>query len=266
MKEIKEIQVDLIQPNPWNRKTFGEQKMQELIASIKEKGILSPLLIRPVGDKFQIIVGERRWRAAKAIGMEVVPAIVEEKTDIEAQVLTLIENIQREDISPIDEAESYKKLIEDCNLTQEQIGKQVGKVQGTISRSINLLLLPKEIQDNIRRGIISAAHGEVLLRFSEEQRLNAFKEVLRRTLSVRETEALLRKLEGKKIEKKKVEKKEKETSQVLIDGLPAGVELRQIHALEYELSFKFTCFVTDVVGILKQIVKRFEAERSKWVY
>jgi len=190
--------IDKIEPNPDQpRKHFDEDRLQRLAVSIAEKGVIQPLLVsRGKGNRFHLIAGERRLRAAKLSGLEEVPVVVMD-SDSEGKTLelALIENIQRHDLNPIEEAMAYRRLIQDFDLTQEDVAKKVGRKRSTITNTLRLLNLPDYLQDDVANDIISEGHARVLLRLKDdEQRVQEIRgRVIREGLSVRETERLCRK-------------------------------------------------------------------------
>ena len=192
---IANIKIGAISPNRFQpRKQFNPERHKELVASIKEKGIVQPILIRPTkdGKGFEIIAGERRLRATKELGLEEIPAIIKKVSDEEALELSLIENIQREELNPIEEASAYKELIDKFNLAQEDIARAVGKDRSTISNTLRLLKLPKKIQDYVSRGTLSMGHARAILGIeNEKQQIKIADEVAKKGLSVRETEGLV---------------------------------------------------------------------------
>jgi len=203
------VSINLSQVSPGRfqpRKQFNPERHKELVASIKEKGIVQPILIRPVknGKRFEIIAGERRLRAAKELGLEEIPAIIKKVSDEEALEISLIENIQREELNPIEEAHAYKELIDKFNLAQEDIAKAVGKDRSTISNTLRLLKLPKKIQDYVSREKLSMGHARAILGIeNEKQQIKIADEVARKGLSVRETEGLVNRSKEKEIVKPK---------------------------------------------------------------
>jgi len=191
--------IEEIQPNPFQpRKAFGNGQLQELVSSIREKGILQPLVVRRKGNSFELIAGERRWRAAQKAGIKEVPILIKEVPETEILELSLIENIQRENLNPIEEAEAFKGLMDQFHLTQEEISKKVGKDRTTITNMIRLLKLPQEIKQSLSDGLISMGHGRAFLSLegADKQRM-ALKKVLSAGLSVRQTENLVKKIHGK---------------------------------------------------------------------
>jgi ParB family chromosome partitioning protein len=188
--------IEEIKPNPFQpRKAFGDEKLQELVGSIQEKGILQPLVVRRKGSGYELIAGERRWRAAQKAGMKEVPIIIKDVPESELLELSLIENIQRENLNPIEEAEAFKRLMDQFHFTQEEISKRVGKDRTTITNAIRLLKLPPDIKQSLADGAISMGHARAFLSLdgSEKQRL-ALKKVLAGGLSVRQTENLVKRL------------------------------------------------------------------------
>jgi ParB family chromosome partitioning protein len=193
--------IEELQPNPFQpRKAFDDEHLKELVESIREKGILQPLVVRRKGEGFELIAGERRWRAAQKAGIKEVPVIIKEVPDSEILELSLIENIQRENLNPIEEAEAFRKLMDHFHLTQEEISSKVGKDRTTITNTIRLLRLPPEVRKSLVDGVISMGHARAFLSLDgpERQRL-ALKKVLGASLSVRQTESLVKRLRSKSL-------------------------------------------------------------------
>lgn len=193
------IPIDSIEANPYQpRRIFSPQEMQELVDSIKEHGVLQPILVRPnpVDEtRYQLIAGERRWRASHAAGLKEVPAIIRQVTDQQALEVAIIENVQRHDISALDAAIAYRRLAQEFSLSQEAIAQRVGKSRVSIANTIRLLDLPQEAQKAIEDGSITEGHGRaILLAGTEGARRAVFRRVLRDGLSVRETEELSRRI------------------------------------------------------------------------
>lgn len=185
-------EVSLLRPNPLQpRKEWDPQAMQELIDSIREKGVLQPILVRPKGDGYEIIAGERRWRAAIEAGLDKVPVIVKEVSDKEALELALVENLQRQDLNPLEEAEAYRVLIEEFGYTQQEVAQKVGKDRSTVANALRLLKLSPEAKEALRRGQISAGHARVLLSIEDpEQQRSLLRLMVEKGISVREAERL----------------------------------------------------------------------------
>ena len=185
-----------IEPNRGQpRKDFADDALAELADSIARYGVLQPLLVRPIGDDgYQLIAGERRWRAARMAGLTEVPVVIRELTDEEAAALALIENLQREDLNAVEEAFGYRKLMDDFGLTQEEAAEKVGKSRPTVANALRLLKLPAEILDLVRNGSVSAGHARALLSFpTEAQMLETAQLIIDKGISVRETERLAKK-------------------------------------------------------------------------
>jgi len=200
---INEIRPNNLQP----RKEFDDGAISELAASIKEKGILQPIVVRQVGGGYEIIAGERRWRAAQRAGITRVPVILKDASDMEALELALIENLQREDLNPIEEANAYHHLIEEFGLTHEEVSAQIGKDRTTITNQIRLLKLPDEAKRALIEGEITAGHARAILSVETlEERIAILQSIRSQNLSVRKTESLIRKISGtRKTSKEPVE-------------------------------------------------------------
>lgn len=200
-KESPQLQVetDRIFPNPWQpRRSFDESKIDELAASIREKGILQPLLVRRRGDGYELIAGERRLRAAMKAGLKEVPVVVRETTDHEALQLALIENLQREDLNPIEEAHAYQYLQKEFGWNQEAIADRVGKSRPAIANSMRLLSLPRELQEEVSRGRLQVGQARTLLGLERDAAmLAAAREIIAKGLSTREAERLVRRLKSR---------------------------------------------------------------------
>lgn len=186
---IREIPVEKVQPNPGQpRMTFHEETLQELAGSIKEHGVLQPILVRPSGDVFEIIAGERRWRAAQLAGLHEIPVILRDFDDAEVIEIAIIENIQRADLNAIEEALAYRQLIERFGHTQEKLAEALSRSRSHVANQLRLLTLPDAVQAMLRRGELTAGHARALITAAEPARLA--ERVVKGGLSVRETERL----------------------------------------------------------------------------
>ena len=193
-KSVMNVQFSLIKPNPFQpREDFDETNIAELAQSIKEKGVIQPLLVRRKGDFYELIAGERRWRAANMLGLKELPVIVKEVDDRDSLELALIENIQREDLNPIEEAHAYQFLIEKFQVTQEKMSAVLGKARASITNTLRLLNLPQEIQQEVKKKRLSFGHAKVLLEVADvnEQR-RLCQDAISKDLSVRELESLIK--------------------------------------------------------------------------
>ena len=207
---INEIEISKIEANPWQPRTkFDDERLQELSKSIKEIGIVQPLTLRKIGkDRYQLIAGERRFRASKLAGLEKVPAYVRTADDDTMLEMALVENIQREDLDPIEVAISYQRLIEECKLTQESMSERVGKKRSTITNYLRLLKLPAEVQLGLVAKEIGMGHARAIISVEDSNaQLQIFEETVKNDLSVRKVEEMVRDLNSGKTEKK--EKKAK---------------------------------------------------------
>jgi ParB family transcriptional regulator, chromosome partitioning protein len=195
-EKIVFLKMEQVQPNPFQpRKEFDPQSLDELTQSIREKGIIQPVLVRRRGDIYELIAGERRFRAAKSLGINEIPAIIKNVDDEESLEISLIENIQRQELNPIEEAHAYQYLIDKFGLTQESVSDVVGKARVTITNTLRLLKLPMEVQDEIKNGRISYAHGRVLLEIDDANRQRHLaQEIISKGLSVRELEVIVKKV------------------------------------------------------------------------
>jgi ParB family transcriptional regulator, chromosome partitioning protein len=192
---IRQTPIDLLEPSPFQpRRAMNDEALQELADSIRARGILQPLLIRPhpqVSGRFQIVAGERRWRAAGLAGLHEVPAMVRELSDSEAMAGALVENLQRQDLNPIEEAEGYSRLLDEFGMTHETLAQAVGKSRSHLTNTLRMLNLPGQVKQAVREGAISAGHARALLSVASPEA--ALAAVVEQGLSVRQTEALAHK-------------------------------------------------------------------------
>lgn len=206
---VVELEIGQIKPNPDQpRKEFDEVRLEELALSIKEHGIVQPVIVRKVGDGYELVAGERRWRAAQLAGLTKVPALVREFTEAERMEIALIENLQREDLNPLEEAEAYRALMDAFGLTQEALAKRLGRSRSQVANTLRLLQLPDRVQEEIRAGRLSMGHAKVLGGVEDPAELVALAEkVVSEGLSVRELEELLRPREKRERPRAKVRAK-----------------------------------------------------------
>ena len=207
-----EVRINQVEPNSEQpRKIFDQEKLDALAESIKNHGVVQPIIVRSEGPYYKIVAGERRWRAAKLAGLKTIPVIIKDITSREVMEIALIENLQREDLNPIEEAEAYEKLIEEYSITQEEVAKIVGKSRAAIANSVRLLTLTDEIKDMLTDGRLTSGHARTLITITDPKRQNELANTIaERKLSVRESEKLAAS-EGKpkrKTEKRKVMTKE----------------------------------------------------------
>jgi ParB family transcriptional regulator, chromosome partitioning protein len=195
-ERVQKVPLDKIRPSALQpRKQFSDESLRELADSIREQGIVQPLIVRPRGDAFELIAGERRWRAAQLLNLSDVPVIAREADDRTVLELALIENLQRENLNPIEEALGYSQLSNQFELTQEQISAKVGKSRAAVANALRLLRLPRTIQDLIRQSQLSTGHAKAILGLADERSQTlAAQRVVQESLNVRQTEGLVAKL------------------------------------------------------------------------
>jgi len=191
---LRDLAIDLVRPNRYQpRGHFDDEALTSLTDSVRELGVLQPVLVRPAGDHFELIAGERRWRAAKAAGLEVIPALVREINDTTSLEHALVENLHREDLSALEEAAAFQQLADDFELSYEDIGRRVGKGRSTVANAVRLLQLPMPIQKMVNERVLSAGHARTLLALEDEQQQRSLAErIVAEDLSVRETEEAVR--------------------------------------------------------------------------
>jgi ParB family chromosome partitioning protein len=189
-----EIDIDLIDPNPQQPRTrFAEGDLEELTQSIRANGVVQPIVVRRKGSRYEIVAGERRWRASQKAELRRIPAVVKEVSDDKLLELALVENIQRQELNPIEEAKAYRKLIDSIGLTQEMVAERVGKSRTIVTTAMRLLKLPDEIQQNLELGKLSAGHGRALLMTDDiNTQKSVAKAIINKGLSVREAEQAVR--------------------------------------------------------------------------
>lgn len=195
-EEVVSLPLEEIVPNPYQpRREFSREQLEELAASIEEHGVLHPVVVRPRGDGFELVVGERRYRACRLLGWEKIPAIVRDLSDGEVAEIALIENLQREGLNFFEEAEGYKRLLEEFGLTQEELAERLGKSQSAVANKLRLLRFEPEVRDAISREMLTERHARALLKMERvEQQLEVVRRIAEEDLNVRETEQLIEKM------------------------------------------------------------------------
>ena len=199
--QTRELLIDEISPNRFQpRKYFDDDKLEELVTSISENGILQPVVVQKSDTGYELVAGERRWRASKKAGLKKIPAMIREVSDTKALELAIIENIHRQDLNPIEEAEAYKRLAEDFSLTQEMIAEKVGKSRAAIANILRRLNLSRNIQENLISGKLSMGHARALLGLENNGQMHAMcQEILKQGLTVRQTESKVNRLKKPEI-------------------------------------------------------------------
>ena len=193
---VIEVEIGLIRPNPSQpRKRFDQEKLDELAASIREHGVVQPLILRPRGEGYDLVAGERRWRAARLAGLKTVPALVRDFTEAQVMEIALIENLQREDLNPMEEAQAFRRLTEEFGLNQEELAKRLGKSRPQITNTLRLLNLSPSVQDLVAAGQVSMGHAKVLLSVEDPAvQIDTARRIVSHGLSVRETENLTKQM------------------------------------------------------------------------
>lgn len=189
-ESLEEVSVDQIRPNPYQpRRLFSQQAIDELATSIRASGVIQPIVVRRIGDGYELIAGERRWRAASQAGLATIPAVVREATDSQSLELALVENLLREDLNPMEEAEAYQKLLGDFTWTQDELAQRIGRDRSSIANTVRLLKLPEPIQDDLRSGRLTMGHARALLSLTgATEQLKLRDQILAHSWSVRTTE------------------------------------------------------------------------------
>lgn len=226
-KQIQDLPLARIHPNRFQpRHAFSSESISELAQTLREEGLLQPIIVREDGEEYEIIAGERRFRAAQSLGWEKIPAIVNNLSDQQTASLALIENLQREDLNPIDEATAYENLMELNSLTQAQLAKDIGKSQSYVANKLRLLKLAEPVQEYLAKGELSARHGRAILGLSEEDQVKLAEEIVEKGLSVKETEERAAKLaDPKPAVKKKAVVRYGRDMQLQINTIKQAVKL-----------------------------------------
>jgi len=230
--KIVYVQTELIKPNPYQpREDFDPESLEELTQSIKEKGVIQPLLVRRKGEYFELIAGERRWRAVNSLAIKEIPVIIKDVDDHDSLEISLIENIQRQGLNPIEEAHAYQYLIDKFQVTQEKISEVLGKARVSVTNILRILKLPQEIQEEIKKGRISFAHGRALLELGDaNQQRRLAQDIISKGLSVRELENLIKMHRPRKM-KRKIQESLREPSLLVLEE-----ELQHVLATKVRVS------------------------------
>lgn len=208
-KEVVYLSIDTIKPNRFQpRKDFKDDRLKDLMESIKQKGVLQPVLVRQLGDdSFELLVGERRWRAVKTLGLDKIPAIVKETKDSDSLEISLIENLQRDDLNPMEEAAAYKRLMDDFGFGCDRISQIVGRASSSVNNMLRLLTLPEKVQEAILAGLISTGHAKAILALRDPAAQEKLcRRIIKSGLSVREAEKISSRAKSSGVEKKAAKK------------------------------------------------------------
>jgi len=220
-RNVLEIKINDVEPNAEQpRKVFDQEKLETLAQSIKEHGVVQPIVVRKEGARYIIVAGERRWRASKMAGLKTIPVVVKDLTDKEVMEIALIENLQREDLNPIEEAEAYQRLMNEFQMTQEDVSKVVGRSRAAIANSVRLLSLAKEVQEMISDGRLTSGHARTLITINDNQRQKELAtQIIEKGLNVRDTEKLAAKEDKRSVPKKAAKSKDKPEVTDLVENL-----------------------------------------------
>ena len=256
---VIEVSIERIEPNPLQpRSRFNQETLEELAASIRETGVLQPLIVRPAADgRYQLIAGERRWRAAGLARVETVPTVVRDVSDEEAVAFALIENIQREDLNVVDEAQAYGRLNEEFGLTHEEIGQMLGKARATITNRMRLRELIPEVLNALRSGEIEMGHARALLVLEPHEQVQVKDAIIQRHISVRNTEQLIKRLRKRKTAKPKVSPDTLRLERELSDkiGAPLAIRMSGRSNKKGSVVIKFTN-LDELDGILEHLRRK----------
>jgi len=245
-EKIQEIALTELRPNPYQpRKNFQKEAIQELAASIKEHGILQPLIVRKSIKRYEIVAGERRYRAAKEACLEKVPAVVRELNEQQMMEFALLENLQREDLNPMEEALAYQMLMDELNVTQEQLARRLGKSRPYIANYVRLLTLPSFVQEMIANGSLSMAHGRTLLTIKDEEQLKSLlKRIEKEGLNVRQLEQIVQQIHQRVSRETKTVKRERniffeERETLLREKFGTGIKIKETKKEKGKIEIEF---------------------------
>jgi len=256
-RELQHLPLDLIQRGKYQpRRDMDPQALEELANSIKAQGVMQPIVVRPIGaGRFEIIAGERRWRASQQAGLDKIPAMVREVPDEAAIAMALIENIQREDLNPVEEAVALQRLQQEFELTQQQVADAVGKSRATVTNLLRLIALPEEIKTMLSHGDLEMGHARALLGLPPEQQVEGARHVVARGLTVRQTEALVRQWlnsKSKPVEKQKADPDIARLEQRLAEKLGSPVQIKHGQKGKGQLVIRYSS-LDELQGVLAHI-------------
>ena len=257
--QLSQVEVKLkdIRPNPYQpRKHFDEEKLNELAVSIKEHGIFQPIILKESVQGYEIVAGERRFRAASIVGLEEVPAIIVDFSDQQMMEIALLENIQREDLNAIEEAQAYQSMMKKLKLTQEELSKRVGKSRAHIANTVRLLKMPKKLQDYVLEGTLTMGHIKPLITIDEKKALEVAQKAIDNELSVREVEDIVKGIKLQDARKAKP-KEEKPKEYVYVEGLLRKKYLTKIKVDDNTITIKYSDTkdlnrILEIMGVIEE--------------
>ena len=251
------IPIDLVDRSPYQpRQTISEEGLSELAASIKSQGLIQPIVVRKIVDRYELIAGERRWRAAQQAGLQDIPAVIQQVDDQAAAAMALIENLQRENLNPIEEAYAMSNLTKEFNWTHQEVAEALGKARATVSNMLRLLELPSEVRELIKQGQLSMGHARALLSLPSNQQARMAQSVVTKSLSVRQCEQAIRKLlkgDDAPTKSTKIDPNIQNLENVIADTLGAAVTIKQAaNAKKGKIEIQYND-LDELDGILRKI-------------
>ncbi len=259
-KSLQQLPVEMIHQSPYQpRQTIAPEALQTLADSIRQQGIVQPIVVRRIADEYQLIAGERRWRAAQQAGLQEIPAVIKDVSDQEAAAIALIENVQREDLNALEEAQAFTSLIEKFHLTHQEIGKVVGRSRAAVSNSLRLLALAEPVKEMLHQGQIEMGHARALLALDKTDQINYARVIVRRQLSVRAAEGLIKRTPGKNVKQagatSHADPDVLRLEQRLSDRLGASVSIRHSRDSSGHVRIRYTS-LDELEGIVSRLAPR----------
>ena len=256
-EEIQNVKIADLRSNPYQpRQVFNEEALQELASSIKEHGVFQPIIIKKSIKGYEIIAGERRVKASKIAGLEEIPAIIRDFSDEEMMEIALLENLQRENLNPMEESRAYKKLIETLNITQEELAKRIGKSRAHVANTVRLLKMPQKLQNYVLEGTLTMGHIKPLITIDEKKALEVAKKAIDQQLSVREVEDIVKGIKLQEARKAKP-KEAKPQEYVYVEGLLRKKYRTKIKVDDHTITLKYTDTkdlnrILELMGVIEE--------------
>jgi len=262
-KSLRSLPIDLIHQSPYQpRQTMKPEALEELTSSIRQQGVVQPIIVRKMGDEYELIAGERRWRASQQAGLQNIPAVVKNVNDQEAAAIAIIENLQREDLNPLEEAQAFANLIEKFGLTHQEVGEVVSRSRAAVSNSLRLLALAQPVKDMLNQGELEMGHARPLLALSEQQQIKCAQTIAQRQISVRAAEALVKQLleGGGKKKSSMINQQDPDVSRMehkLADRLGAKVSIKHSQNGNGRLQIRYTN-LDEFEGIVDKLLGKYK--------